>query len=198
MLIIHKTAKISEIVVASFLDEFYFHDKHLFVGDSTKTPDIVISNNQMAIEVVCCELDATWDYIRLKKVHNWDKASSIIYSYDSDYEIVKKHFSEIIMKKNQKFRNGNYSGFRNDIYLAVESMRGCLDNYDFVAVKNALQEILRTTQLLFTKIFWLSRDAIYLIDCEKTQKLFAFNSNEYLSKIIQYERKHSCELSEYK
>lgn len=198
MLTICRTAKPSEIVVASFLDEFYFHDKHLFVGDDTKIPDIVISNNQLAIEVVSCELDATWDYIRLKKEHNWDKESMIIYSYDSDYEIVKKKIAEIVIKKNQKFIKGSYSGFNNDIYLAIESMRGCLDNYDFVAVQNALQEILCTTQLLFVKIFWLSRDFIYLIDCKKVQKLCKFSSIEYFSKIIQYERQHGCELSEYK
>lgn len=197
MIEIKNNAKLSEILVAYFLSEYYFHTK-LIVGDSEKCPDIVSFDNSFSVEVVICELNSFHGYEALKRNHDWNVFPILQVNYDSSFEIVKNRFEEIISKKVQKCYKGYYSKAAIPIYLAIDSMMGIFDELDLYAIGTAIENLEKLQGLPFKSIIWLSRYGIY----EKMQNNFRivtkFEQSTYHEKVLLYEKLCGKNFDNYK
>lgn len=197
MPIILQSAKASEIIVAYFLEEFYYHKKFLRVGDSEKCPDILSQDNSFAIEVVTCELDDFWEYVKQKRKYDWNN-SRFFFNYGFNNIDLIEQFGKTLLNKIKKYHDGQYANFTNDIYLAIDSMRGSLCDCDFIMLQKALDGITKNKNAPFNKIFWLNRDAICEIINNQYRFIYKYKENEYFSSVFKCEKISKYNMSEYK
>ncbi len=208
-IVIDKSAKRTEILMAYFLHKKYFLNEKLFVGDeSGKYPDIRTKDNSLGIEVVQAEqaedFAANLIWTKFDEYHgDADKLTHYIRKKLSHYEVKlfvnngkveawttndlghsayysKRLFFTIINKKLEKLNSGNYSNINGEIDLAIISVFRSRSDKHAREIFEEYQKIKGYYKLNFNKIFVLFTDAFYIIDENKIEKI-AIASDELAS-----------------
>lgn len=198
-LILERTAKNTEILLAYFLHEKVYPNEVLHIGDGNgKFPDIHTQNLNLGIEVVQAEFaedfasNMIWKkydefkgnarklkaYIKAKLSHfdttlfvknNKVEAWSTTLSGHSAY--YSKHvFERAINKKLGKLNDGNYSSIKGEINLGIVSIFRAKPDRIIKDIQEKYENLKKYYKLNFKKIFVLFTDAFFVIDNEKITK----------------------------
>ena len=199
-IVIDKSAKRTEVLMAYFLHKKYFLNQQLLVGDEGgKFPDIRTKDNSLGIEVVQAEQseDFAANLIWTKfDEYNGDaeKLTHYIKKKLSQYEVKlfvnngkveawttndlghsayysKRLFFTIINKKLEKLNSGNYSKIDGEIDLAIISVFRTRSDKHAREIYQEYQKIKSYYKQCFNKIFVLFTDAFYVIEENKIEKV---------------------------
>lgn len=199
-IVIDKSAKRTEVLMAYFLHKKYFLNQQLFVGDEGgKFPDIRTKDNSLGIEVVQAEQseDFAANLIWTKfDEYNGDaeKLTHYIKKKLSQYEVKlfvnngkveawttndlghsayysKRLFFTIINKKLEKLNSGNYSKIDGEIDLAIISVFRTRSDKHAREIFHEYKKIKSYYKQSFNKIFVLFTDAFYVIEENKIEKV---------------------------
>lgn len=199
-IIIHKSAKRTEVMMAYFLHSKVFPDKVLLVGDEGgKYPDIRTADEELGIEVVQAEqaedFAANLIWTKFDEYNgDADKLKHYIRKKLSGYEVKlfvnnrkveawttndlghsayysKRLFFTIINKKLEKLNSGNYNEIKGEIDLAIISVFRSRSDKHARDILSEYQKIKGYYKQNFNKIFVLFTDTFYIIDHEKIDKI---------------------------
>ena len=198
-LVVSKSAKKTEIMMAYFLRKKVFKDTLLFVGDEHgKYPDIKNANGTMGIEVVQAEQAEDFAANLIWKKHeefkgDANKLKHYIKHKLSHYEVrlfvkdnkveafvtndlghsayySKTLFFTIINKKLDKLNDGRYEAINGEINLAILSIYRARSEKHVREILKEYQRIKVYYRKNFNRIFVLFTDALYEIDGNKITK----------------------------
>ena len=198
-LVVSKTAKKTEIMMAYFLRKKVFKDTLLFVGDEHgKYPDIKNANGTMGIEVVQAEQAEDFAANLIWKKHeefrgDASKLKHYIKHKLSHYEVKlfvkdgkveafstndlghsayysKILFFTIINKKLDKLNDGRYEAINGEINLAILSIYRARSEKHVREILKEYQKIKGYYRKNFNNIYVLFTDALYEIKENKITK----------------------------
>ena len=198
-LIIEKSAKNTEIMLAYFLQKKVYPDKTLYIGDGYgKFPDIRTKDELLGIEVVQAEpaedfaANMIWKkydefkgnarklktYIKTKLKHFetllFVKGNKVeawkIGLYGHSAYYYKHIFETSINRKLEKLNEGNYSEIDGEINLGIISIFRAKPDRIIKQIQEKYDELKMLYPLKFKKIFVLFTDALFVIDSGKITK----------------------------
>ena len=199
MLIVEKSARLSEIMLGYFLHKKVYHDKVLRIGDGQgKFPDIRTDDLSLGIEAVQAEYAEDFaSKIILKKFvkfkGNAKKLKNYIKTKMSAFETLlfvnknkveawsiklvgySKYFSKFIFdkaisKKLDKLNNGNYDAIDGEINLAIISVYRAKPDRVIKEIQQNYEAVKDSYKLKFKKIFVLFTDRLFEIEGENIKK----------------------------
>lgn len=198
-LVVSKSAKNTEIMMAYFLRKKIYQNMLLFVGDEHgKFPDIHNANATIGIEVVQAEqaedfvANLIWskfdeyraDATKLKHYINHKLSHYSIKLFVSDGKVEawstndlghsayysKRLFFTILNKKLDKLNSGNYSAISGEINLAILSVYRSRPEKHVREILNEYLKIKPYYRRNFNKIYILFTDALYEINGKKINR----------------------------
>ena len=199
MLIIEKSARLSEIMLGYFLHKKVYYDKVLRIGDGQgRYPDIRTDDLSLGIEAVQAEYAEDFaSKIILKKFvkfkGNAKKIKSYIKTKMLAFETLlfvnknkveawsiklvgySKYFSKFIFdkaisKKLDKLNNGNYDAIDGEINLAIISVYRAKPDSVIKDIRQKYEAVKDSYKLKFKKIFVLFTDRLFEIEGENIKK----------------------------
>lgn len=207
-LVVSKSAKKTEIMMAYFLRKKVYTDTLLFVGDENgKYPDIKNANGTMGIEVVQAEQAEDFAANLIWKKYDECKGDAgalkhYIKHKLSHYEVKlfvkngkveafstndlghsayysKLLFFNIINKKLDKLNDGRYESINGEINLAILSIYRVRSEKHVREIVNEYQKIKKYYRKNFNKIYVLFTNALYEIKGNKIIKYEITNEDLY-------------------
>lgn len=198
-LVVSKSAKKTEIMMAYFLRKKVYTDTLLFVGDEYgKYPDIKNASGTLGIEVVQAEqaedfaANLIWskydefkgDATKLKHYIKYKLSHYEVKLFVKDDKVEawttndlghsayysKRLFFTILNKKLDKLNSGSYEAINGEVNLAILSIYRARSEKNVREILNEYQKIKVYYRRNFNKIYILFTDALYEISNNKIIK----------------------------
>lgn len=217
---INKSARNEEVLMAIFLQKYFFREDELRVGDDSHNniPDIYNESKTVGIDVVRMELEN--DFKAEKIYGNFEKhsgnykamltdkkagkiikeneglfvnADGVVTAWTHKEEgglpldYLKEIYNKNLKNKIENLNNGNYSGIKGEVSLAIISDKRYKGDYDIEILLRQYGKIM-SNEKSFDNLFVLFTSGIYKIDRKMVINKISFDGQEYSEGVKYYKR----------